>query len=92
VSPHFDIYTQPDILLYIITAITFGSLECVGYDPTVSFSRTVAAPRSKDICIYCPIKNASARCTTTDNAVAASTSNSLLFPEDPNGVSSDALK
>ncbi|KAG1800624.1 hypothetical protein EV424DRAFT_1352081 [Suillus variegatus] len=92
VSPRFDIYTQPDIFSHIIVAITFGSLECVGYDPTVSFSRTVAAPRSKDICVYRPIKNASARRTTTDNAVAASTSDSLSFPEDPDGVSSDALE
>ncbi|KAG1890633.1 uncharacterized protein F5891DRAFT_1197910 [Suillus fuscotomentosus] len=92
VSPRFDIYTQPDIFSHIIAAITFGSLECVGYDPTVSFSRTVAAPRSKDICVYRPIKNASARRTTTDNAVAASTSDSLSFPEDPDGVSSDALE
>ncbi|KAG1899633.1 uncharacterized protein F5891DRAFT_1189442 [Suillus fuscotomentosus] len=92
VSPRFNIYTQPDIFSHIIAAITFGSLECVGYDPTVSFSRTVAVSQSKDICVYRPIKNASARCTTTDNAVAASTSDSLSFSEDPDGVSSNALE
>lgn len=93
VSPHFDIYTQPDIFSHIIATITFGSLECVGYDPTVSFSRIVSPPQSKDICIYHPIKNVPARRSTTDHAVAASTSDSLSFAEDPDRVlSSNALE
>ncbi|KAG1845211.1 hypothetical protein F4604DRAFT_1978525 [Suillus subluteus] len=38
VSPRFDIYKQPDIFSHIIAAINFGSLECIGYDPTISAS------------------------------------------------------
>ncbi|KAG1865731.1 hypothetical protein C8R48DRAFT_772729 [Suillus tomentosus] len=92
VSPRFDIYKQPDIFSHIIAAINFGSLECVGYDPTVSFSKIVSPPRFKDINCYRPIRNAPARPSTTDCTVAVSTS-SLPFPEDPDGVSSsDALE
>ncbi|KAG1849826.1 hypothetical protein C8R48DRAFT_778420 [Suillus tomentosus] len=92
VSPRFDIYQQPDIFSHIIAAINFGSLECVGYDPTVSFSKIVSPPRFKDINCYRPIRNAPARPSTTDCTVAVSTS-SLPFPEDPDGVSSsDALE
>ncbi|KAG1739738.1 hypothetical protein EDB19DRAFT_1828732 [Suillus lakei] len=93
VSPCFNIYTQPHALLHIIATIKFGNLECVGYDSTVTFSRTVSPSRSKDIYGYHPIRNAPAQRSMTDNAVAASTSDSLPFPEDPDGVSSsDALE
>ncbi|KAG2087115.1 uncharacterized protein F5147DRAFT_781412 [Suillus discolor] len=92
VSPHFNIYKQPDIFSHIIAAINFGSLECIGYDPTVSFSKVVSPPRSKDIHCYRPIRNAPARPSMMDCTIAVSTS-SLPFPEDPDGMSSsDALE
>ncbi|KAG1883998.1 hypothetical protein F4604DRAFT_1677165 [Suillus subluteus] len=81
VSPRFDIYKQPNIFSHIIAAINFGSLEIV------------SPPRSKDIHVYRPIKNAPARRSTTDHSVATSTTDSLSFPEDPDRVlSSDALE
>ncbi|KAG1889111.1 uncharacterized protein F5891DRAFT_1198687 [Suillus fuscotomentosus] len=57
VSTHFDIYQQPDLFSHIIAAINFGSLECVGYSPTVSFMKHVLPPLSMDIHLYRPINN-----------------------------------
>lgn len=90
VSPRFDIYTQPNAFLHIIAAIMFGSLECVGYDTTVSFSKIVSPPRSKDIHGYRPIRNTPARrSTTTNHAVTTSSSDSL---PNPDVSSSEALE
>ncbi|KAG1719485.1 hypothetical protein EDB19DRAFT_1836684 [Suillus lakei] len=50
--------------------------------------RIVSPPQPKDICGYHPIRNAPAQWSTMDYAIAASTSNSLPFPENPNEVSS----
>jgi hypothetical protein len=92
VSPRFDIYTQPNAFLHIIAAIMFGSLECVGYDTTVSFSRIVSPPRSKDIHGYRPIRNTPARrSSTTDHAVTTSSSDSLPNPDVSSGEALESV-
>ncbi|KAG1862142.1 hypothetical protein DFJ58DRAFT_725554 [Suillus subalutaceus] len=92
VSPRFDIYTQPNAFLHIIAAIMFGSLECVGYDTTVSFSRIVSPPRSKDIHGYHPIRNTPAqRSSTTDHAVTTSSSDSLPNPDVSSGEALESV-
>ncbi|KAG1842146.1 hypothetical protein F4604DRAFT_1690068 [Suillus subluteus] len=77
VSTRFDIYQQPDIFSHIVTAINFGSLECVGYNSTVSFMKHVSPPLSTDIHVYRPIKNIPVRRSSSADP-AASTSESLV--------------
>jgi hypothetical protein len=71
VSAPFDIYKQPDLFSHIIAVINFGSLECVGYDSTVSFTKHVSPPLAKDIRAYRPIKNMPARRSSSVDPAAS---------------------
>ncbi|KAG1771586.1 hypothetical protein EV702DRAFT_1201900 [Suillus placidus] len=73
VSPAFNIYQQPGMVAHIIAAVCFGSLECIGHDPTVSFTKHVSPPHCH-INGYRPIKNLPARWQLADHAMTATTS------------------
>ncbi|KAG2358665.1 hypothetical protein BDR07DRAFT_1489173 [Suillus spraguei] len=88
VSTRFDIYQQPDLFSHIIAVINFGNLECVGYDSTVSFTKHVSPPFSKDIRAYRPMKNMPARRSSSADP-AASTSESLEQVPTPESPSPD---
>jgi hypothetical protein len=83
VSTRFDIYQQPDLFSHIIAVINFGNLECVGYDSTVSFTKLVSPPPSKNIREYRPIKNIPRRSSSADPAASTSESLDELGSRDP---------
>ncbi|KAG1793575.1 hypothetical protein EV424DRAFT_1354144 [Suillus variegatus] len=84
VSTRFDIYQQPDLFSHIIAVINFGNLECVGYDSTISFTKHVSPPLSKNIREYRPIKNIPRRSSSADPAASTSESlDEMLGSQDP---------
>ncbi|KAG1829539.1 hypothetical protein DFJ58DRAFT_848690 [Suillus subalutaceus] len=83
VSTRFDIYQQPDLFSQIIAVINFGNLECVRYDSTVSFTKLVSPPLSKNIREYRPIKNIPRRSSSADPAASISESLDELGSWDP---------
>ncbi|KAG1733272.1 hypothetical protein EDB19DRAFT_1830993 [Suillus lakei] len=78
VSPAFNIYQQADVLVHIIAAIHFGSLECIGYDSTVSFTKHVSPPHhhTDD---YRLIKNLPTRWQHADRTTTAVTSEAIML-------------
>ncbi|KAG1735534.1 hypothetical protein EDB19DRAFT_1910599 [Suillus lakei] len=72
-SPTFNIHQQADILAHIIAVIRFGSLECIGYDSTVSFTKHVF-PSHHHTNNYHPIKNLPTRQQLADHTMTAATS------------------
>ncbi|KAG1749456.1 hypothetical protein EDB19DRAFT_2022570 [Suillus lakei] len=73
ISPTFNIYQQADILAHIIAVIRFGSLECISYDLTVSFTKHVSPPHHHTN-NYHLIKNLPTRWQLADHTMTAATS------------------
>ncbi|KAG1765185.1 hypothetical protein EV702DRAFT_1051093 [Suillus placidus] len=78
VSPSFNINQKLHIVAHIIAAIHFGSLECIGYDLTISFTKQVCPPHHHTKG-YRPIKNLPSRRQLADHAITAPMSE----PPDP---------
>ncbi|KAG2106248.1 uncharacterized protein F5147DRAFT_653992 [Suillus discolor] len=81
VSPAFNIYQKPSILTHIIAVLRFGSLECIGYDLTVSFTKHISPPQHHTNG-YRPIKNLPAKRQPADHVMAAATSEPPNPPRD----------
>ncbi|KAG1777600.1 hypothetical protein EV702DRAFT_1197217 [Suillus placidus] len=59
VTPSIKIQQNPDAFIQIIAPVVFGSPECIGYDSTVTFWKSVPLPPppGTDIPGYHPFKN-----------------------------------
>ncbi|KAG1895809.1 kinase-like domain-containing protein [Suillus fuscotomentosus] len=86
VTPHIKIHQNPNAFTEIIAAVVFGSPECIGYDSTVTFWKSVALPQPPGTVIpdYRPFKNFPARTTRSVTTPAEHDSESLAaLHEDP---------